>query len=729
MRSRSVLLHLALTVAGGLCLARPAAAQLPPFEVLYEFPEGVYPGPLIEASDGNFYGTTSAGGAYNRGTIFRMTRDYRVSTVYEFSGAFDGGYPTGKLLQASDGHLYGATYRNGAYDQGILYRITLDGEFRILHAFNLALDSRYPTGSLMQGADGFLYGTTDGAPYDQAHDYGAVFRSTLDGDVAVLHAFVGGMNDGGSPGPLIQASDGNFYGKTAMGGYYDRGTLFRMTPAGVVTIIHRFTESMPSDSGNTTSRTLVQAADGNIYGHYGCLSSIFRITLQGIFTGISSLSGSTCGTAQGPTPVELMAGDAGLLYAAASGATYVVDLAGQSSLIQPSSVRGESYLLQSINGHLYGTEYQFHPRVGRIVRITPHAGQVTKPGAVSVGTAGVRVSWAPVGNATSYTVERREPGGAFTVVASGLQALSSTDATAVRGVRYTYIVSATNSFGDGLASREVSILAGRATAGDFDGDGASDPAIFRPSTGEWHIRGAPTVVTWGGVGDVPVAADYDGDGIVDIAVFRPSTGRWYIRGVGSVAWGGSGDIPVPGYYLGRNAVDLAVYRPSIGTWFIRGLGAIAWGVPSDVPDPADYDGDGRTDTAICRSSPQFSVTDGWYIRYATGVSGHIFRCCGSEPVSGDYDGDGRIDPADFRRASGDWHVTLSTGGDSYSQWGGTSDTLVPGDYNGDGLTDVATFRETTGEWFVLLSAPPTNPRTGIRFQWGGPGDIPIQKRP
>ena len=718
-----------LWLACALCAARLAEAQFPPFEVVYEFGDEVsYPGPLIEASDGNFYGTTSVGGVYNRGTIFRMTRDYRLSILYTFSGAFDGGYPVGQLLQASDGHLYGATYRNGAYDQGILYRITLDGEFTILHAFNLAVDGRYPTGSLVQGTDGLLYGTTTGggccsAPIDQ----GMAFRSTLDGIVTVLHRFAGGMNDGWFPGPLIQAADGNLYGKTWMGGYFNLGVLFRMTPAGDVTIMHRFTEGMPSDSGNATSRTLAQGIDGNIYGNYGCFAGIFRMTLQGVFSHLTSLPGSC--TYSGPPFVELLAGRDGLLYATTSGATYVVGLTGEASTLRSDHSPGFANLMQSINGHLYGAAYDYARHRAQIVRITPRAGQVTKAGATSIADAAVRVSWSPVANAASYTVKRREPGGGDIVVATGVQALSFVDASTIKGRRYTYALTATNEFGEGIASYDVSIIAGRATAGDFNGDGAADPAIFRPSTGEWYVAGAPAAVTFGGAGDVPVAADYNGDGRVDIAVFRPSTGEWHIRGIGSVAWGASGDIPVPGYYRGGDAVDLAVYRPATGTWYIRGMPAIAWGLAGDRPAPADYDGDGLTDVAVLRTSLTYNPADGWYIRYATGAGRYVGLCCGADPVPGDYDGDGQTDLGVFHAASGGWYIQPSTGGERSTLWGGGTDQVVPADYNGDGLTDIAVFRESTGEWYVLLTGSKTGSPTGWQFRFGGSGDIPVQKRP
>jgi hypothetical protein len=117
---------------------------------------------------------------------------------------------------------------------------------------------------------------------------------------------------------------------------------------------------------------------------------------------------------------------------------------------------------------------------------------------------------------------------------------------------------------------------------DYNGDGRSDPAVWRPSTGVWWLRGIGSV-QWGRPGDVPVPADYNGDGQADLAVWRPSTGVWWLRGIGSVQWGRSGDRPVLGDYDGDGRVDLAVWRPATGVWWIRGGTAAQWGLAGDVP--------------------------------------------------------------------------------------------------------------------------------------------------
>ncbi|MEO6502092.1 MAG: glycoside hydrolase family 3 N-terminal domain-containing protein [Jatrophihabitantaceae bacterium] len=117
---------------------------------------------------------------------------------------------------------------------------------------------------------------------------------------------------------------------------------------------------------------------------------------------------------------------------------------------------------------------------------------------------------------------------------------------------------------------------------DYNGDGRSDLAVWRPSTGVWWVHGVVTA-QWGKPGDVPVPADYNGDGRSDLAVWRPSTGAWWVRGIETVQWGKPGDVPVPADYNGDGRSDLAVWRPSTGVWWAHGVITAQWGKPGDIP--------------------------------------------------------------------------------------------------------------------------------------------------
>ncbi|MDQ4134061.1 MAG: hypothetical protein M3179_12870 [Actinomycetota bacterium] len=199
---------------------------------------------------------------------------------------------------------------------------------------------------------------------------------------------------------------------------------------------------------------------------------------------------------------------------------------------------------------------------------------------------------------------------------------------------------------------------------DFDGDGDTDIAVFRPSNGIWFVNGGSTVA-WGTNSDIPVSGDYDGDGDTDIAVFRPTNGLWFVNGGSTVAFGASGDIPVPGDYDGDGDTDVAVFRPASGVWFIQGGPAVGFGANGDIPVPGDYDGDGDTDIAVFRPSNGL-----WFVQGGPTVA---FGTNGDIPAPGDYDGDGDTDVAVFRPSSGVWFVN----GGATVGFGTSGDVPVP----------------------------------------------------
>jgi Tol biopolymer transport system component len=270
-------------------------------------------------------------------------------------------------------------------------------------------------------------------------------------------------------------------------------------------------------------------------------------------------------------------------------------------------------------------------------------------------------------------------------------------------------------------------------AADFDGDGRSDVAIYRPSTGVWFIIrssvGTGTERQWGTPEDVPVAGDYDGDGRADIAVYRPSSGIWYIirssLGTGwQVQWGWPGDIPVPADYDGDRRLDIAVYRPSTGVWYIlqsrsNTIVTVVWGIATDLPVPGDYDGDGRADPTVYRPD-----TGQWYQLRSTTGTGYdaVWGIAEDRPVAGDYDGDGRTDIAVYRPSTAVWYVIRSSTGTGWqAQWGLPFDVPVVGDYDGDRRVDPTVVRGQR-EWRKLRSTTGTG--DAVQF-WGWWADVPI----
>jgi uncharacterized repeat protein (TIGR03803 family) len=262
----------------------------PPLRCLDGYwPEAV----LVQASNGDFYGTTQNGGAYFDGTVFKITLNGTLKTLYSFcaqANCADGSYPVAGLILASDGNFYGTTVwggLNGPYD-GTVFRITPAGKLTTLYNFcslpNCS-DGTQPAAGLIQGTDGDLYGTTENGG---AHNAGTVFKITLGGTLTTVYNFCSqtNCNDGGQPtAGLVQASDGNFYGTTywyGANGIY--GTVFKMTPAGALTTLHSFCSQINCADGANPWAGLVQATDGNLYGttsggNVGPNSTVFTLNL------------------------------------------------------------------------------------------------------------------------------------------------------------------------------------------------------------------------------------------------------------------------------------------------------------------------------------------------------------------------------------------------------------------------------------------------------------------
>jgi uncharacterized repeat protein (TIGR03803 family) len=250
-------------------------------------------GGLTLATDGNLYGTTLYGGASNLGVLFRLSPEGAYTVLHEFAGGSDGSGPIMPPIEASDGNLYGSTYGTDG-NLPTVYKYTLQGaSYSTIYNFTDSSAAGWP---LTQGSDGNLYGATAlGGTYNG----GTLFELTTAGTLVWSYDFVAGAPGGDTPFSLTQASNGSFYGAAFAGGDIDIpcGTLYGVGPSGSVSTLYTF-KGFADGCGPSTA--LTQGTDGNLYGisPYGGShnqGTLFRISLQGSFDLLNTF-GSTGGT-------------------------------------------------------------------------------------------------------------------------------------------------------------------------------------------------------------------------------------------------------------------------------------------------------------------------------------------------------------------------------------------------------------------------------------------------
>ena len=241
-------------------------------------------GGLTLGADGNFYGTTFEGGNFGYGVLFKVTPAGSLTILHNFnSDGTDGNFPEAPPILASDGNYYGTTDAGGTNDAGVVYKLTPAGAYSIIYNLDLAIADN-PIGPPTQGADGNLYVT---AWFRGTSVCGSLLKISTAG-LLINSYLLDCPPDGENPYTLIQASDGNFYGATHYGGAYSGGVLFRLSRSFAYSVAHSFGASQ-TEGVNPTGPPM-QATDGHLYGldlsggdfGYG---TIYRCALNG-----------TCGT-------------------------------------------------------------------------------------------------------------------------------------------------------------------------------------------------------------------------------------------------------------------------------------------------------------------------------------------------------------------------------------------------------------------------------------------------
>jgi uncharacterized repeat protein (TIGR03803 family) len=390
-------------LCGALAFA-PATSAEPKFKILHHFDDtnlGIYPvARPIRDKAGNLYGTTeNAGGCC--GVVYRLAPDGTYAVLYAFKGEADGAYPDAASLLADDaGNLYGTTHDGGSdgctnhLGCGTVFKLTPSGQETILHAFAGGLDGAYPSAGLIADGAGNLYGTTaGGGGKHKNQQHGTVYKLTPDGQETILHAFEGARHrDGDGPRPaMLMDEAGNMYGTTQGGGDFDFGTVFKLSPNGKEKVLYSFTGQK---DGFGPYGGVIRDAAGNLYGTATAggktnSGTVFRLAPDGIFTILHEFAGGP-DDGSGPTSTLTMNGDGNLYGTTAAGGANMSDCFGEGCgtvfklapdgtetiLHDFATRRGDlpwTGVILDNKGNLYGTTWEGGSKFGSgtLFEITP----------------------------------------------------------------------------------------------------------------------------------------------------------------------------------------------------------------------------------------------------------------------------------------------------------------------------------------------------------------------
>jgi uncharacterized repeat protein (TIGR03803 family) len=254
-------------------------------------------GKLIQGLDGVLYGTAEVGGNIAGGVIYSITTNGVFSLLHSFGDGDNLFHPAGGLVQATDAWLYGITYMGGndlfppsAIYPGGFFRIRTDGTSIEWGLFD---HSTYlPNSAPVQGQDGVFYTTTGELG---AYGYGSFVKLSTPTNFAILASF-DGTNAAGAKSGLLHGKDGCFYGASFYGGTWEKGCVFKVTPGGTITVAASFDGA----NGANPHTELIEASDGNFYGTTWAggsydFGTVFNLSSDGTITSVYSFSGGPDG--------------------------------------------------------------------------------------------------------------------------------------------------------------------------------------------------------------------------------------------------------------------------------------------------------------------------------------------------------------------------------------------------------------------------------------------------
>ena len=269
-------------------------------------------GGLTLGTDGNFYGITQQGGTKANGTLFKMTPTGTLTILHNFNSFVDGAFPWGPPILASDGNFYGTTSGGGINGRGVVYKMTSSGTLTKIYQFDVT-HGYSPIAPPTQGTDGFLY-----IPVAQGGAYycGTIIQLSTSGVINNTYSFPCGPGGSFPIGPLVQASDGNFYSTTQDGGTNGEGVIYQVTPGLAVTVLHSFGANF--GDGTFPGAGLLLATDGNYYGStsdggaYGD-GTLFNTSTSGTYTSLYSFNNTANLSQMSPLAPPVQATN-GILY-------------------------------------------------------------------------------------------------------------------------------------------------------------------------------------------------------------------------------------------------------------------------------------------------------------------------------------------------------------------------------------------------------------------------------
>lgn len=478
-----VFLLIVCFVATFIALVSGRAAEASGFPISFSGSPQTGDGPngITQASDGNFYGTTSSGGAASSGTFFRVTPSGTLATLYSFTGLDDGQYPVGTLVQdPADGNFYGVTEGAGVNGGGTVFQITPSGFLTTIFAFSFN-DHVYgcrPSAGLALGYDGSLYGTNNVCG---PGGWGTVFKisnPTTAPAIVVIHAFSNGV-DGSQPGtPLVLGRDGGMYGTTIGSQSIDQkastssGTIYQITPAGTFSTLCSF----PADgSEGEYPWGLIQGvgSDTSFYGvtyQGGSLvasASVFKMSVDHTLSTLYTFPNYPVLTTGG-----LAIGQDGKLYGttrqgidAANGTIFDITTSGTNVVTVHAFTGADGQspngpIVCAKDGYLYGTTSSGGSNhCGAVFRQAPPPPDPPTGLEVVAGNERLNLNWSVVTGATGYKVYRSAPNaglGTETLLASPSgTATAFVDTSVLNGKTYRYEVTALDLGGESAKSNEA----------------------------------------------------------------------------------------------------------------------------------------------------------------------------------------------------------------------------------------------------------------------------------